>query len=409
MTGTVGGATETLERVAIALHAEREAIAEAAIARRDPFPTYANLSDPELAQLRGDAVALLDALVVALGHGRALDAEDVAFLESAMRKRVRASATALHDTAGALRVLQNEVYERVTRIATELGAPETAVVVGARLLELIDVAATLAGEAWVGANELFRGEGARRRRELLERVVGAGLPRSGPLSDLARELGLVEGAGCVLVSARAAAGIGDRQVLSAAVGALSRAADAPMLPAAAEIDQEILVLHPVAEGRLDDLVAALERTWRRLADGPVRLAIGVSTRHVLPDGGRDALAEARGAREQLPVGGGLLALSRVGPLDWLTRTARPVALRLVPEPVRDFLAEDEASGGTLLFTFRGYTACDLNIKLAADRLHLHVNSVRYRLRRIEERTGLDLRRYDDVVALDVAARLFEDL
>lgn len=407
MSETVSVRAGVLGRIASALRADRDEVVDAVLARREEFTTYANLADAEVRALRGDVLALVDALCTALDHDRPLDAEDVAFLVPAVRRRMRGGGSALHDTAQGLRILQSEVYERMARIAADVGDPGAAVAAGARLLELIDVAATLAGEAWVEASELFRGAGARRHRELLERVLGDGLARSGLLRELARELGLVEGAGFVVVSGRPAASTDDRHVLSAAVGALSRAGDPVVLPAAAAIGDEVIVLRTVREEGVEDLVGALERAWRRLADGPVRLAIGVSTRHVLPEGGREALAEARLARDHVPASGGLLALPRLAPLDWLARAAGPVSRRLVRQAVERFLAEDAEAGGVLLFTFRGYTACDLNIKLTAERLHMHVNTVRYRLGRIEERTGLGLRCYDDVLALDVAARLFE--
>src|SRR2546422_818107 len=82
-----------------------------------------------------------------------------------------------------------------------------------------------------------------------------------------------------------AASTDDRHVLSAAVGALSRAGDPVVLPAAAAIGDEVIVVRTVRDEAVDELVGALERAWRRLADGPVRLAIGVGTRHVLPAGG----------------------------------------------------------------------------------------------------------------------------
>jgi DNA-binding PucR family transcriptional regulator len=40
---------------------------------------------------------------------------------------------------------------------------------------------------------------------------------------------------------------------------------------------------------------------------------------------------------------------------------------------------------------------DMRVDQAARRLHLHPNTLRYRLRKFEELTGTDLRRGDDVV------------
>jgi DNA-binding PucR family transcriptional regulator len=50
---------------------------------------------------------------------------------------------------------------------------------------------------------------------------------------------------------------------------------------------------------------------------------------------------------------------------------------------------------------------DLNVKLAAERLYVHPNTARYRLAKIEERTGTRLRRVADVLDLLIAIRVAE--
>ena len=61
----------------------------------------------------------------------------------------------------------------------------------------------------------------------------------------------------------------------------------------------------------------------------------------------------------------------------------------------------------LIATLREYVACDLNARRAADRLHIHVNTAHYRLGRIAERTGSDLRRVSDLIEILIAARLVD--
>ena len=57
-----------------------------------------------------------------------------------------------------------------------------------------------------------------------------------------------------------------------------------------------------------------------------------------------------------------------------------------------------------MHTLFEYAATDFNVKLAAQRLHVHHNTARYRLAKIEVRTGYDLRRFSDVIELIIAAR-----
>lgn len=119
----------------------------------------------------------------------------------------------------------------------------------------------------------------------------------------------------------------------------------------------------------------------------------------------EAYAEARAARDGLGGSDGVLALPLLTALDYLILRESSTAQRLIRPEVRRFVTEDAASGGALIGTLLEYAACDLNAKVAAQRLHLHVNSAYYRLDRIGERTGCDLRRLADVVELLVAIRL----
>jgi hypothetical protein len=56
-------------------------------------------------------------------------------------------------------------------------------------------------------------------------------------------------------------------------------------------------------------------------------------------------------------------------------------------------------GITLLDTVKRYLENDLRIELTAEQMFLHVNTVRYRLRRFEELTGTSLRHVDDLVQI----------
>jgi len=61
-------------------------------------------------------------------------------------------------------------------------------------------------------------------------------------------------------------------------------------------------------------------------------------------------------------------------------------------------------GLTLLDTVKRYVENDLRLELTAEQMFLHVNTVRYRLRRFEELTGTSLRRVDDLVQVWWAVR-----
>jgi len=85
-------------------------------------------------------------------------------------------------------------------------------------------------------------------------------------------------------------------------------------------------------------------------------------------------------------------------LDHLLAGADDTAQRLAPEGV-------DRLDAPLRETLVAYASCDLNVGATARRLHLHPNTVHYRLRRLERITGKDVRSFSDVVDLVAAVRL----
>ncbi|MGI8910738.1 MAG: PucR family transcriptional regulator [Rubrobacteraceae bacterium] len=69
--------------------------------------------------------------------------------------------------------------------------------------------------------------------------------------------------------------------------------------------------------------------------------------------------------------------------------------------VRPLIEYDRERSSDLVRTLRVYFACGANTSSAADRLFLHRNSMLYRLERIRELTGLDLRDHRVALALQL--------
>jgi len=67
-------------------------------------------------------------------------------------------------------------------------------------------------------------------------------------------------------------------------------------------------------------------------------------------------------------------------------------------------AYDRESGADLVGTLRAFFAARSSPTLAAKQLHLHRNSLLYRLQRIRELTGLDFEDPETRLALEVALR-----
>jgi DNA-binding PucR family transcriptional regulator len=70
-------------------------------------------------------------------------------------------------------------------------------------------------------------------------------------------------------------------------------------------------------------------------------------------------------------------------------------------PLRDYDAEHRSD---LVHTLEVFLECSGSWSRCAVRLHVHVNTLRYRIRRIEELTGRDLGTFEDRVDLFLALR-----
>jgi sugar diacid utilization regulator len=192
--------------------------------------------------------------------------------------------------------------------------------------------------------------------------------------------------------------------LRSAETALVRALGTQVRPLTSVRRDEIVVVAPAERLDASGLAAALGDVQRRLAEQQLNLAIGVGTVQERLSGLPEAYREALGALERLGSEGGVVALPALRPFDYLTRFGHETVRRLVPDAVRRFVNEDLAEGGVLTSTLLEYVAVDLNVKAAAERLHLHANTAHYRLARIEERTGYDVRRLADVLDLVIAVQ-----
>jgi sugar diacid utilization regulator len=69
------------------------------------------------------------------------------------------------------------------------------------------------------------------------------------------------------------------------------------------------------------------------------------------------------------------------------------------------VSHDRLRGAQLLSTFRAYIRSGWSVTETARALHVHTHTVHYRLRRLQELSGLDLRDSDDRLTLELAMRI----
>jgi hypothetical protein len=124
-----------------------------------------------------------------------------------------------------------------------------------------------------------------------------------------------------------------------------------------------------------------------------------------------ALAQARQARRVAALlGGGVRVVDAagLGSVELLLATAPAEARQAFRASLLSPLLDYDAVHGTeLVRTLRVFLDCSGSWTKAAEAMFVHVNSLRYRMRRVEELTGLDLGSLADQAALLLALRLAE--
>jgi hypothetical protein len=122
-----------------------------------------------------------------------------------------------------------------------------------------------------------------------------------------------------------------------------------------------------------------------------------------------ALAQARQARRVAALlGGGVRVVDAagLGSIELLLATAPAEARTAFRASLLSPLLDYDAGHGTeLVRTLRVFLDCSGSWTKAAETMFVHVNSLRYRMRRVEELTGRDLGSLADQAALLLALRL----
>ncbi|GEL16553.1 helix-turn-helix domain-containing protein [Pseudonocardia asaccharolytica] len=158
-----------------------------------------------------------------------------------------------------------------------------------------------------------------------------------------------------------------------------------------------------------DLVNGFSAAIQRARPG-LRLTWGVSREH------RDvldlpiALNEARTASSAARRLGGenVFLYEELGIVRLLLGSGDDPDLQtFIDEVTGPLLAYDRENDGALVRTLRAYFDADCSQRLAAERLFVHHKTLRYRLERIRQLTGLDLTRHEDRMRADFALRLLQ--
>ncbi len=170
-------------------------------------------------------------------------------------------------------------------------------------------------------------------------------------------------------------------------------------------DQALRALVPVGPAGAERVVEELTRVHAEL-DTPA--AVGVSSVCV----GAEALAQGFEEARHALLGAavirrdrGVLSYDELGAYKYLLRIALdPGARDATIDAVAKLARYDRERSASLLHTLEEFLARRGNISATSDALYVHPNTLRQRLRRIGDLTGIDLRR-DDWLMTEIAVKM----
>ncbi|HEX4360958.1 MAG TPA: helix-turn-helix domain-containing protein [Pseudonocardia sp.] len=180
---------------------------------------------------------------------------------------------------------------------------------------------------------------------------------------------------------------------------------------------ELVAIVPVAEAGAAGLAQAralAARSVEVIAErGLATASVGIGDPcQAAPDIAR-SYAEARlalAAAQRMGVPGSIAAFADLGIHQLLLRVPEVADLKAFAESVIGRLLEEEqASGMEYLETLSAFFQENSSPRRTAQRLHVHPNTVNYRVRRIEEITGLALNVHRDRLMAEVAVEIYRSL
>ena len=241
----------------------------------------------------------------------------------------------------------------------------------------------------------------RLRGEFLEALLIAPLPDRAWLERRAKELGYhLEGPQGVLLFGFDDSS--DRNRVIHLFRMMAHQADLSVL----------LGLHPeevIALCRGESSARGLAELARQVCQEVEGLLAGVGGTGQGVEGARTSYRQAQEAlalARQVPAWGPVLSFSDLGPLQLLCELRdSPGLAAFCQEQLGSLLAYDQAHGTELVSTLRAFFTHRGNISRTAEALHLHRNSLIYRLERIAEVTSADLEDAEDRFALQLALKL----
>jgi sugar diacid utilization regulator len=355
------------------------------------------------AQMRKFCSAHVRLFLDVAATGRSVEVAEMPFMPE---PRWVEEGVSLEDVLQAFRLGHRCVWDAILASAGQDATGAQAALELARpSMDYIDVVSSAVAYAYLQAQQSVTADRDRSRHELLNAILEDRFPLSGVLRAQAIADGLEPPVPYVVAVAavdRGASHAQQQQIARAIQDRVAKVCSGVLLVTRA--DELVFLLAPRGAD-LQQLRDVLRSSVRRLSeDRNIAVALGMSTSAIGLEVARLAYREAQRALSWALPGPAIVALPFVSVFDYLVASADDTA-RHIPSLADPLFGEPAI--GFARDTLQSYFDSHLNVRKAAERLGIHANTMHYRLRRIAEITGCDLRDFNSLVELLIAIRLHE--
>ncbi len=370
------------------------------------IPQYGSHPDDAMVRDLHDHVAAnVDLFLRVAKDDRAPTTAELVFIRQAVEARI-AQGFPIDQVLHAFRIGQRVLWETIMSEARTLGAgAEAALSLALPAMQYTDAASSEFTERYVRLEQELRASADRASSEIVSSLSEGRWPHDRAVAALQAPFPLhaeqAYMAAIVLGAPEDRMDDARRQAMALAElgpfeGCVAQLSGRELIVILAVRANARQVAHSVAETKLR---AVCERSVTRARIGIGGLATGIAevaaSRH-------EATVASRQADDGESIAVPSLSLVERAAL---ATSALDAPERLVPERLRAFVHSDLDGDATLITTAETYVECDLNTSDTAKLLFLHPNTVRYRLGRVGELAGVDVRSPGEMFELVAAARI----
>jgi hypothetical protein len=394
-----GDHTEAIRGVGHALAGRYAEIGQAIAARIvDEIPGYKSVAPEVISDLRAGASATVELLARTFAEGSTIRREELGFLRELAARRVH-QGVSLEEYIHAYRVALLGYWDACCDEASRLGLSREAGFTLARAaIEGMDILTSQAAEAYLREETRLRTQSGRAARDLVERLINGGpvdpgrrhpaAPGLDPTGLLLTVVGRVE-------QTTLAAGDALQLARDALEESMSLGTARPLVTIR---HGELVLISPgaSADGKIASVHAARRRTIEE-HNTDVRYGVSVPSRGFA--GVQQAYREAALSLSYTSPSRPIVSLADLSALECALIGATATTKAVVASKGNDLRALSDDDRAAAVETIRAFSDADLNVAKAAEQMHVHPNTVRYRLQQIATKTGHDPRTFTGLVDL----------